>query len=406
MLKNELRLFAAACMVVILMMPTPDIDARASQRSAGSSVATVVFQQGTHGYSGTRDNYLDHAPGYENANFGGSGWLMVHAGDVRCGLIRFELLGYVPQGASIHSATLELYSDWKKNVFSERFGAYRIRCYWHEHESTWYCAASGQPWGAPGCNDTTSDRDAGAVDTALVSAAGQWISLDITSLVQVWVNDPASNHGLALKGISEGNPAEYAFLTSNSGRTELRPILRIEYSDAPTLTPTRTPTRTPTSTPTRTPTSTRTATRTPSPTRTRTRTPIQAFLHLPVVLRRHTPWQCSEPVNNTRQGACGPLMANSVYREHISSPTDEFDWFYFDMAVARTIEAWLTEIPLVCDYDLYLKDSDGGGITSSAKPGNEAEHIRWGPLPAGRYYLVVARIEGWNTGVPYALRVD
>ena len=115
---------------------------------------------------------------------------------------------------------------------------------------------------------------------------------------------------------------------------------------------------------------------------------------------------CPEPANSTRQGACGPLVAGAVYREHISSDSDEYDWFYSDMPAARTIEAWLTDIPPGCDYDLYLTNAAGDLIQDSANGGNQDERIVTGTLPAGRYYLVVARIEGWNASVSYALRVD
>lgn len=75
------------------------------------------------------------------------------------------------------------------------------------------------------------------------------------------------------------------------------------------------------------------------------------------------------------------------------------------MPAAHTIEAWLTDIPAGCDYDLYLRDASGL-IKDSASGANADEHILWGPVPAGRYYLVVVSIEGWNASVPYALRAD
>ena len=97
-------------------------------------------------------------------------------------------------------------------------------------------------------------------------------------------------------------------------------------------------------------------------------------------------------------------MPNVVYREYVSSADDPWDWFYFDVANAHSIEAWLTNIPPGCDYDLYLRDSNGDHITSSANLGNADEYIRSGTMAVGRYYLVVVRIEGWSASVPYALR--
>jgi sulfatase modifying factor 1 len=177
---------------------------------------------------------------------------------------------------------------------------------------------------------------------------------------------------------------------------------------------TSTPTKTGTPTPTRTPTRTITATRTPSPSPTRTRTPTRtegpqiSTLWLPIALRSYqTPWHCAEePANDSRLGACGPLVSGQVYHDYISSSRDQYDWFYFDMPAPRTIEAWLTEIPAGNDYELYLMDGRGGRLAYSASRGNQDEHILWGTVPAGRYYLVVLPADdgGWNADVPYALR--
>jgi hypothetical protein len=166
------------------------------------------------------------------------------------------------------------------------------------------------------------------------------------------------------------------------------------------VTSTSTPTRTPTAT------STRTATRTVTP------APTGPYhgIHLPIILRvfslaptSPTLW-CPEPANDMRGGACGPLLSNMTYREYIATAGDR-DWFYFDMPTTHTIEARLTNIAPGCNYDLYLRDPAGNHITSSANDGNADEHIQWGALPAGRYYLVAVGIEGWSADVPYALQV-
>jgi hypothetical protein len=133
------------------------------------------------------------------------------------------------------------------------------------------------------------------------------------------------------------------------------------------------------------------------PTSTRTATPSATATASP----------CQEPANNSRAGACGPLVSGEVYRYTIYSPTDEYDWFYFVLPAAHTIEARLTEIPAGNDYELYLMDGNGTRLQYSANRGNEDEHIVWGPTAAGRYYVVVLPADdgGWNAGVPYALRV-
>ena len=173
--------------------------------------------------------------------------------------------------------------------------------------------------------------------------------------------------------------------------------LTIQVSTLPTETPTPTPT------PTHTPTvPTTTPIHTPTATPTRTGTAPRA-LYLPLLIRKH--WSCPEP-NDSLPSACGPLLSGQTYHEVISSVYDEFDSFYFDLPATHTVDAWLQDIAMGCNYDLYLKDASGRLLKDSANDLAEGEHIHWGPLPAGRYYLVVARIWGWNANLPYTLRVD
>jgi hypothetical protein len=137
---------------------------------------------------------------------------------------------------------------------------------------------------------------------------------------------------------------------------------------------------------------------------------VEHGLYLAVVLRSYqTPWHCAaEPANDSRLGACGPLVSGQVYRDYIESFADGYDWFYFDMPAPHTVEAWLTEIPAGNDYELYLMDANGSFLAYDPQERSESEHIVWGPGPAGRYYLVVFPADngGWNADVPYALRVE
>lgn len=253
---------------------------------------TAILQEGVAGYSGTADAYMDNWN--PDTNYGDRDWLMVTAAENRAALIRFELSGYVPQGAIIRHATLELYA-WERNrELTERIGAYLVRRYWTEEDATWNRATVGQYWGSPGCNDLVTDRDPAASDIVSVFAAEQWYGFNVTGMVQRWVDDAGANYGLLLKGINEGQPIEYMFLSSDGGQTTLHPILRIEYT-MPTATPTSTPTHTPTSTATPTATSTpaptATATATPAPTATVTATllPVRVKAYLPLLLKAMSP---------------------------------------------------------------------------------------------------------------------
>jgi len=76
------------------------------------------------------------------------------------------------------------------------------------------------------------------------------------------------------------------------------------------------------------------------------------------------------------------------------------------MAAAHVIDARLENIPVGCDYDLYLYDGALRLVKDSASSGNANERITVGPVGAGRYYVRVVRIDGYNASQAYALRVD
>ncbi len=256
----------------------------------------MVLQQGRDGYEGTTDAYIDHATNMENVNFGHREVMMVHGGGVRCALLRFDL-STLPPMEDIYRAQIELYVEWKKNSFPHKTGVHRVLRPWDERQRTWHMAARGQPWGTAGCDDPITDRAAKATDTRTVSRAKRWEVFDVTPLVREWVKDPERNYGVMLNGVSEDSPAEYSFLTAQSGRTELRPILRISYRESaePTLALTQTvaptvepPASTPTSTSSPTTTTappTSTATRTLTPTAVPTRTPTRTATAGPISTR-------------------------------------------------------------------------------------------------------------------------
>lgn len=77
-----------------------------------------------------------------------------------------------------------------------------------------YAAYTQHAWQGEGCDDVPADRDGWPPVTSLAipptMAANQWICLDITSAVQSWIDDPASNCGLLLllKETDENDPSE------------------------------------------------------------------------------------------------------------------------------------------------------------------------------------------------------
>ncbi len=219
------------CIAAIIATPLAEHKVLASTALATTS---IVLQEGHRDYDGTTDVYIDRWT--PDRNWGGSDWLMVTKSNDRAGLIRFELADHVPQGSTVTAATLELYTANRNRVLSEPIGAYRVLCRWVETEATWNRPMLGQWWGEAGCN-SSADRELEPVDTLTVSNVGEWYRFNVTGLVQAWVNDPASNLGLLIKGIDRCLPIEYMFYTSESGMRGYRPILRVEYGAGAPPTP-------------------------------------------------------------------------------------------------------------------------------------------------------------------------
>ncbi len=189
-------------------------------------------------------------------------------------------------------------------------------------------------------------------------------------------------------------------------------VTKLEFVAMPTTTPTST------GTPTRTATPTHTAT--PTPTRTPTGSSSR-ISYLPVLLFRYgatstptptpTPTATMTPVpgdpfepNNAFVQAWGPLMSGQTYRALIYAPSDQEDFYWFDMPQERAIEVDLWDIPAGNDYHLYLYTANRVLVAYSGNAGNAPEQIRSGVVPAGRYYVRVQRITGYSATQQYALR--
>ena len=227
--------FATAMLVTVALISWASVVMGQPVQTPAASASVVVLQQGVQGYTGATDAYLDRWTPTEH--WGGAGWLMVTASEDRSALLRFDLSGYVPAGASIRRATLELFLAQRNRPLPENVAVFGVRRRWVERETTWLRAAIGQSWGVAGCNDTALDRTAEPSDTLRVSSGTGWHHVDVTRLAQRWVDDPSSNWGVLLKGQSEGLPIECVFLSSQSGQVQNRPILRVEYTPGPAPTP-------------------------------------------------------------------------------------------------------------------------------------------------------------------------
>ena len=135
----------------------------------------------------------------------------------RRALVSFDLSG-IPAGATINSATLELYASAVPGT-SQTLDAHRITASWGETTATW----NNQP-----AYDATP-----AASIAGGTAVG-WKTWTVTSLAQAWYASPSTNYGVLVKANLEGGTTTYTytFATRENATTGDRPILRVNYTTA------------------------------------------------------------------------------------------------------------------------------------------------------------------------------
>ena len=223
-----------------------------------------VFQQGQDGYGGYSDTYVDKwNPLW---SYGSSGKLVVRQGGIRTALIYLQL-DALPPTSGINQARLHLYVRSQSGPHPLPIRAYEILRPWDANIATYRRADRHGPWAVEGLGELGRDVAQEPSAETILGDVEQWVTLDITDLVQRWVMFPGQNHGLAI--VARGSVAvEYAFASSEwQSDPGLRPRLFVDWEPAPpTPTITGTP---PTPTPSMTPTLTPTLTPSPTPTRPR-----------------------------------------------------------------------------------------------------------------------------------------
>lgn len=245
---------------------TPPASTPTPRPTLPAGIEQVVLQQGANFYSGTQDTYLSSYPGEADVNYTGEGRLALRSNDEMTVLVKFDLSSAVPADAVVLEASLDMEAvDWGGG-HATIVSAYRVTRPWVVAETTWISATGTTLWAGAGCNGE-GDRDVDPVGTFQLENVGDSPTLDVTTLVIGWLADPASNHGIILKG-ELGTKVRHNLAAAEYPSVQSRPKLTIYFVRAtptPTATATNTPTYTPTATPTYTPTWTPTATCSPTP---------------------------------------------------------------------------------------------------------------------------------------------
>jgi len=210
--------------------PTPTATATTTPTRVLTPVAKE-FQQGLRpdeSYSGVDDTFLSYYR--PDTPWASDDSLRISGRDdgSERGLLRFDLEGHVPTNAQIHSAKVSLYAWSRRSLYGMRVSAYDVLRAWGVDEATWRQATALQMWGEPGCSQVGSDREGDSAASRFTYFIGYTYEWDITALVQRWVADPPSNHGLLLVG--HPIDQEMRFRSSDWRVLEQRPKLTLVYS--------------------------------------------------------------------------------------------------------------------------------------------------------------------------------
>lgn len=152
--------------------------------------------------------------------------------------LRFDLSA-IPAGSTVDSAIYHVkgFSQEPSDVTMATIGLYYITKPWVEAEMSWANYATGQAWDTAG-----GDYEATPAVTFDLSAGtgGIWRDIDITAMVQAWVNGKA-NDGILLKYVTLSPTAtdRYAmqFYSSEAavtpGYAHVIPTVTVNYTPEP-----------------------------------------------------------------------------------------------------------------------------------------------------------------------------
>jgi hypothetical protein len=138
----------------------------------------------------------------------------------RRGVLRFDLSA-IPANASITSAKLYLYET--RQIPGQITYLYRVTTSWSENTVTW-----NNPWAATGGDFDKSI----AFASFMPDHANCMVTLDITTLVQRWVNRAYPNDGILL--YSTGPNRSIIYISKENAITQQRPRLDVSYTIATT----------------------------------------------------------------------------------------------------------------------------------------------------------------------------
>ena len=170
------------------------------------------------------------------------------SGNIRRGVLAFDVSGNIPAGASIQSATLTLNLSRAGTTPKPTQGitVHRLLANWGEGASNSGSGGGGAQaeagdatwihtfFGTSTWSNSGGDFISSPSATTLVGGEGfhSWTSEQMARDVQSWLDAPAGNFGWLLRGIESARSAR-RFDSRENGALYLRPVLLVEYSLPP-----------------------------------------------------------------------------------------------------------------------------------------------------------------------------
>jgi len=166
--------------------------------------SALSFQDGVSpiaSYAGTRDTTID--VDNPDTNYGDSSTttLTVDGNPDRAAILQWDISS-IPPGNTIQAASITLSVT---NPSADTYELYEMKRDWVEIGATWNNYSSGNTWQQSGAQGT-NDRGADVLGTISASSTGLYVinlNNDGITLVQRWVNDPSTNHGMIITDYSE-----------------------------------------------------------------------------------------------------------------------------------------------------------------------------------------------------------
>jgi hypothetical protein len=214
---------------------------------ATAALASVGAQAAIVDILASKDNSIYSESG-SLSNATGPGIIVgrTATGNLRRGLIAFDIASVVPVGATINSVSLKLYMS-QTNIALSNVSVHRLLQDWGQGTSfsspggAGAAATPGDPTWVNNFYNTSTWTTAGGTFAAVASATSSgpelafttWSSASLAADVQSMLNTPGQNFGWILVGDEAVNGSAIRYGSKENTDPAKRPILSVTYTPVP-----------------------------------------------------------------------------------------------------------------------------------------------------------------------------